>query len=90
MDNVPKPAPIEAAYFERPEGSPSVLTPLIALNGVCATLEAEQVHFNDHAQLERIEGLGVAAGVLARDLFTSYGANKPSKPKRKPRLTAVA
>jgi hypothetical protein len=78
----PEPIPVVAEYFERPEGSPSVLDYLIALDGVCSALNAEQINFEDHDQIERIGGMGTAAHILASQLWHRYYAQTKPLSKR--------
>jgi hypothetical protein len=97
MDNVtvirppaepPQPAaslPVLPVYFEHPEGEPSILSLLQALEGVCSALDAEQITFDDHEQMERIGGLSTAASILARQLSGRW----TSKPLTKKQLEAA-
>jgi hypothetical protein len=78
----PDPVPVEAAYFERPQGSPPVLDLIIALDGVCSALNAEQINFEDHDQIERIGGMGTAAHILASQLWHRYYAQTKPLSKR--------
>lgn len=44
----PKPRPVELAYFEALDGQPRVSELILALDGVCSALDAEQISFDDH------------------------------------------
>lgn len=79
--SAPEPAPVAAVYFEDRKDQPSIFDLVNALDGVCSALDAEQINFNDHDQLERISMLSTAARVLARQLNQRW-ADKPLTKKQ--------
>lgn len=83
---------IKAEYFETCDGQPSILDLLIALDGAGASLasQASSVNLNDHDEIERMGDLGVAVGILAKQIRNRYYCGKPPAKRRRPNLEVVA